>query len=198
MGSHSKSGHTDGYLVVDYLWLFRMQGVVLLALLGIAAAVPAHYRHSRCKFNGQFLPDLYKDVCQYQRCDYGDEPWYDAHGNIQFTEVDMMCAPGTTTNPHYFNPEHPCEVISDKCHKHPHPFHPVHHNSIHHSPAHYLPVHHAPAHHLPVHHAPAHHLPVHHAPAHPLPVHHAPIHHAPHAPAHPVHPVHHQAPHHAY
>ena len=67
-----------------------------------------------CKYNGQFLPNDY-DECSYFRCDFGDEPWYDEYGNIQFVEVPMKCAGGSSTNHYKFDPQNPCGETSDKC-----------------------------------------------------------------------------------
>merc|ERR1712047_190158 len=111
--------------------------VALAALCGLAAANPIHFLHSRCHENGQILPDKHGDTCQFQVCDYGDEPWVDEHGKIRFLEVTFSCPKGSSTNPHKFNPKHPCEINLDnggRCTiKHPiHPFihkfpiHPIH------------------------------------------------------------------------
>merc|ERR1711988_1468915 len=161
---------------------FRMiLTVALAALFGLSAALPHQFLHSRCHENGQILPDKHGNTCQFQVCDYGDEPWVDEHGKIRFLEVTFSCPKGTSTNPHKFNPEHPCEVTTDKCGIHKFPVHPFIHFPIHHKfPVH--PIH--PVHKLPVH------VPVH--PVHPIvhPVH--PIHPIVHKPIHvPVHkPVH--------
>merc|ERR1712018_807713 len=104
---------------------------VLAAVLTVALA-----SHKKCSKNGQFLPNNY-DECSYIRCDYGDEPWYDEYGNIQFVPVVMKCPYGTSIdfkkdfscNPHEhvrhhhhhhgYHPHHycpgPCSLISDKC-----------------------------------------------------------------------------------
>merc|ERR1719323_2833960 len=94
---------------------------------------PHHHHHyePECYHNGDFLPNGY-DVCSYIRCDYGDEPWYDEHGNIKLQKVVMKCPYGTSIDlyndfkcPHhghhghghgYYHPHYhcpgPCSVIS--------------------------------------------------------------------------------------
>merc|ERR1719210_1430874 len=105
--------------------------LTVLALL-VAVAAASHYK---CTKNGQFLPNGY-DQCSYIRCDYGNEPWYDEYGNIQFVPVVMKCPYGTSidhkrdfschpqehAHPHHhhgYHPHHycpgPCSLISDKC-----------------------------------------------------------------------------------
>ena len=72
------------------------------------------YFHKGCKYNGQFLPNQ-NDQCSYYRCDFGDEPWYDESGNIQFVAVPMKCAHGTSTNRYKFEPHNPCGETSYDC-----------------------------------------------------------------------------------
>merc|ERR1719419_1300434 len=113
---------------------------------------PHHHHHPHeCYKNGQFLPNGY-DECSYIRCDYGDEPWYDEHGNIKFVPVVMKCPYGTSIDlykdfschphehahhhhgyqPHYHCPG-PCSVLSDKCPAPPAPkYQPHHYEPVHH------------------------------------------------------------------
>merc|ERR1719323_703844 len=89
--------------------------LTVLALL-VAVAAASHYK---CTKNGQFLPNGY-DECSYIRCDYGNEPWYDEYGNIQFVPVVMKCPYGTSIDHKRDFSCHPQE------HAHPHHHHGYH------------------------------------------------------------------------
>merc|ERR1711862_984727 len=133
-----------GILFTDSHTQTDMYKYAVLAAL-VACAVASHFHHHghhehkklECTKNGQFLPNGY-DECTYIRCDYGDEPWYDEHGNIKFVPVVQPCAPGTVTDFYHFDYQNPCSIIADHCHHHHHPhaaYHP--HPHAQHYPAHH-------------------------------------------------------------
>merc|ERR1712029_972259 len=53
------------------------------------------------------------DVCSYNVCTYGEEPWYDEDGNIQFFPTWFMCPRGTIMNLEDLT--YPCSVHSTEC-----------------------------------------------------------------------------------
>merc|ERR1711862_1059543 len=94
---------------------------IVLSLALVALATASHYHKLECKYNGQFLPNGY-DQCSYIRCDYGDEPWYDEHGNIKFVPVVKKCPYGTAIDLykdfscHGYHCPAPCSVHDhEKC-----------------------------------------------------------------------------------
>merc|ERR1711982_219599 len=91
-----------GILFTDSHTQTDMYKYAVLAAL-VARAVASHFHHHphhehkklECTKNGQFLPNG-NNECSYIRCDYGDEPWYDEHGNIKLQKVVMKCPYGTS------------------------------------------------------------------------------------------------------